>query len=399
MALAYCDMGAGHEPARMRAVDVACTAVQPPPIWTFDTAWVRRTRPALSRSVGLHQVTASPGICGCPTWSLAGTWRCGSRPTCATTRHAIELDVEVAGTRPAPRAAGQRGGRPSTGPGPAGACATRATFTSLSPLLVLAPADQVEIRSAGGPPAGEACERDGGGPGRRRGRPRTRSWPTRAAWLSYFAARYGRWAHGDEFLAVVWDGRGGWSTTGPLPRAAPALEHEVFHSWFGRGVKPPAALTAGSTRPWLPGPRRPGATAGPVQAEELGLDEEPVLLCPAHPWSRHTPRRPTQPGAPAGSAWPTWPAARRPAARPWPAGTGLMPGRLGYHRKTWPATWRAGVGRTSGHGGTAMSTARRAHSGTKRLSPAREALARAAAVARAALCSRARVAILAEPSN
>jgi aminopeptidase N len=70
-----------------------------------------------------------------------------------------------------------------------------------------------------------------------------------------------------------------------------ALEHEVFHSWFGRGVKPASAADG-----WIDEAMASWATASRnsstprYAADELSLDGPPTLLCPGHPWSRHTPR-------------------------------------------------------------------------------------------------------------
>jgi aminopeptidase N len=66
----------------------------------------------------------------------------------------------------------------------------------------------------------------------------------------------------------------------------------VFHSWFGRGVKPECASDGWideAMASWATASRR--AATGRFQAEPLGLDEEPSLLYLPHPWSRHTPRK------------------------------------------------------------------------------------------------------------
>ncbi|HWG73837.1 MAG TPA: hypothetical protein VG184_07265 [Acidimicrobiales bacterium] len=164
-------------------------------------------------------------------------------------------------------------------------------YTSLSPMLVVAPADEVELRrrpvalAGRGAPIGlvvarhrevdadlAACEAD------------------IAGWLTYLAERYGPWVHGEEFCAFVWGPGRGMEYDGATTASVPALEHEVFHTWFGRGVKP---ATAGdgwideAFTTWATSSRR--AEGARFADDELGLDTEPVTLRPPHPWSRHTP--------------------------------------------------------------------------------------------------------------
>ena len=112
-----------------------------------------------------------------------------------------------------------------------------------------------------------------------------------AAWLCYFASRYGPWADGDRFVAVVWDHPRGMEYDGATTVSEQAIEHEVFHSWFGRGVKPASAADGWideAMASWATASRR--SPAARFAEEELGLDEPLTLLCPTHPWSRHTPR-------------------------------------------------------------------------------------------------------------
>jgi aminopeptidase N len=71
--------------------------------------------------------------------------------------------------------------------------------------------------------------------------------------------------------------------------SVPALEHEVFHSWFGRGVKPARASDGWideAFTSWSTSSRRSEIPRFAV--EEMPLDDEPVTLYPTHPWSRHT---------------------------------------------------------------------------------------------------------------
>ncbi len=172
-------------------------------------------------------------------------------------------------------------------------------FTALSPMLVLGPADALEVRRSAFGLAGRgrslglvtarhsdadadlgACEADLQG------------------WLSYLATRYPPWVHGDTYWAVIWAPGRGMEYDGATTASVAALEHEVFHSWFGRGVKPARAsdgwideaFTVWSTAAHRAEPPRYGA-------EHLPLDETPVVLYPSHPWSRHTPLESYREGA------------------------------------------------------------------------------------------------------
>ena len=164
-------------------------------------------------------------------------------------------------------------------------------YTSLSPMLVVAPADEVELRRRPLALAGRAaplglvvarhrevdadlvaCEADV------------------ASWLTYLAARYGPWAHGGQYHAFIWGQARGMEYDGATTAAVAALEHEVFHTWFGRGVKPATASDGWideAYTTWATASRR--ADAPRFSDDELGMDEPPVLLRPPHPWSRHTP--------------------------------------------------------------------------------------------------------------
>lgn len=169
-------------------------------------------------------------------------------------------------------------------------------FTSLSPMLVLAPALQVESRrrpvtvadrplelvtarvGVGADLAG--CEADV------------------AAWLVHNGERYGPWAHGPRFTAVVFAAERGMEYDGATTAAVGALEHEVFHSWFGRGIKPASARDGWideAWTSWATTSRR--AEEGRYAAVDQGLDESPVLLYPPGPWSRYTPKESYREGA------------------------------------------------------------------------------------------------------
>lgn len=166
-----------------------------------------------------------------------------------------------------------------------------AHFTSLSPMLVIAPSAELELRrTAVALPnqqrsLGLACARfaevdvD-----------LEASAADIGAWLSYLAARYGPWAHGDTFWAVLWQPRRGMEYDGATTASPEAIEHEVLHSWFGRGVKPCRATDGWIDEAWASWATSSGRSSLPRFATfELGLDEAPVQLYLPHPWARRTP--------------------------------------------------------------------------------------------------------------
>jgi hypothetical protein len=172
-------------------------------------------------------------------------------------------------------------------------------FTSLSPMLVVAPAVDFEIRRRSARLEGRAdpvrlvtarhadadadaaaCEED------------------IAGWLHHHAARYGPWVHGHSFVAVIWAASRGMEYDGATTSSAAALEHEVFHSWFGRGVKPACSSDGWIDEAWTSWATSSKRVEGPrFPDDELGLDEPPVLLYPPHPWSRYTPSESYREGA------------------------------------------------------------------------------------------------------
>jgi hypothetical protein len=174
-----------------------------------------------------------------------------------------------------------------------------AHFTALSPMLVIAPAHELEIRRRTVEISGRAgpirlvtarhaeadadvaaCEDD------------------IAAWIAHHAVRYGPWAHGDRFTTIIWGPGRGMEYDGATTASVAALEHEVFHSWFGRGIKPARASDGWIDEAWTSWATASRRVEGPRFAEDpLDLDQPPVLLYPPHPWSRHTPTESYSEGA------------------------------------------------------------------------------------------------------
>jgi hypothetical protein len=119
-----------------------------------------------------------------------------------------------------------------------------------------------------------------------------------ARWVAGNMATYGEYVHGDVFTAYVWDSARGMEYDGATTASVGALEHEVFHSWFGRGVKPQSQNDG-----WIDEAYTTWSTAsGRYEGErfavaELGLDEDAEILSPQHPWCRSTPTASYRQGA------------------------------------------------------------------------------------------------------
>jgi hypothetical protein len=206
-------------------------------------------------------------------------------------RFALYVNLEIAGTeRPHTLLANTAGVDGESG-GRRWSVCYPAHYAALSPMLVVAPTDTIEVRrSALALPGRQrslglvvarhgdvdadlgACEAD------------LRSW------LVYLASRYQPWVHGDIFSAVIWSAGRGMEYDGATTASVGALEHEVFHSWFGRGVKPARAADGWIDEAWTTWSTASRRSEVPRYAsEELGLDEPPVVLYPHEHWARHTP--------------------------------------------------------------------------------------------------------------
>jgi hypothetical protein len=165
------------------------------------------------------------------------------------------------------------------------------TFTSLSPMLVLRPSGEITLRRRPGDPAeivtAKVAESDAD---------LEANEADIAAWLSHNQARYGRWVHRDRFTCVLWGPGRGMEYDGATTAAVGAVEHEVFHSWFGRGIKPARASDGWIDEAWTVWSTS-NRNGGRFQSAELGVDHPPVLLYPPNPWSRHTTRESYREGA------------------------------------------------------------------------------------------------------
>jgi hypothetical protein len=200
-------------------------------------------------------------------------------------RFRLTLHVEVAGSA-TPHELVSNGAVTATRPG-RWTVEFPATWTCLSPMVVIAPRDDLEIRTTGLEEPEVMLVTI-----------RSRSADVRLAdveasvrrWLADNRRAYGPYCHGSRFTTFIWSSSRGMEYDGATTSSADALEHEVFHSWFGRGIKPARASDGWideAWTSWCTSSRRYQGSRFAVEA--LGLDEEPQVLYPPHPWSRYTP--------------------------------------------------------------------------------------------------------------
>lgn len=105
-----------------------------------------------------------------------------------------------------------------------------------------------------------------------------------AAAIEEFTESTGPWVHGPRCVVYVWPGSRSMEYDGATTTAIDALEHELFHSWFARGVKPADQNTGWMDEAWdmVNTSRIPKSWT----KEELG---SPVQLAIENPWNRTTP--------------------------------------------------------------------------------------------------------------
>jgi hypothetical protein len=103
--------------------------------------------------------------------------------------------------------------------------------------------------------------------------------------LREYSKSMGKWDHGDDCIVYVWKGSRSMEYDGATTTALGALDHEIFHSWFGRGVKP-ASQNAGwwdeAFNVYFADGRRPNRRV----VEKEG---KPVTLSSSNPYNRITP--------------------------------------------------------------------------------------------------------------
>ena len=261
------------------------------------------------------------------------------------------------GDRPSSCAAGQWSARGAHRRAPAGACVTRATTPPFRLCSSSRPPTRWKCaaprRSAGGRQLGLTVAALAGS-----GTDLDAAVADTAAWLAYFSARYGR-LPADDYLAVLWGEPRGMEYDGATTTSAPALEHEVFHTWFGRGRQARLRLRRLDRRGHgqLGHCVAPGGGRGASRPSRSVWTRSPACCARPIPGAVVRHGRRTRPGAGCSRAWPTWPGGRPSSGRPWPPGTaltGVVRGAredLARHLGEW-------CGQDLGPGGTVMSTGR-----------------------------------------
>jgi hypothetical protein len=102
--------------------------------------------------------------------------------------------------------------------------------------------------------------------------------------IEEFTESTGPWVHGPRCVVYVWPGTRSMEYDGATTTAIDALEHELFHSWYARGVKPADQNTGWMDEAW--------DMVNTSRIKKSWLDQEPtspVQLSFENPWNRTTP--------------------------------------------------------------------------------------------------------------
>jgi hypothetical protein len=91
----------------------------------------------------------------------------------------------------------------------------------------------------------------------------------------------GSYLHDDRFVA--WINTGGMEYDGGTSAGTGALQHEAFHSWWGRGLKPASQPDAWFDEAWTT-----YVDNGANQTQAFNFSDPPITLCPRNPWVRYT---------------------------------------------------------------------------------------------------------------
>jgi len=105
--------------------------------------------------------------------------------------------------------------------------------------------------------------------------------------LQKYDERVGKWAHTSYCPVYIWTGSRSMEYDGGTTTALGALEHEMFHSWYGRGAKP-----ASQNDGWWDEAWNMYVTSGSQGAQrrpDLSKESRPVTLSSADPYNRITP--------------------------------------------------------------------------------------------------------------
>jgi hypothetical protein len=109
---------------------------------------------------------------------------------------------------------------------------------------------------------------------------------TVAAGFAEFTASTGPYAHGDRFTVFL-KASGGMEYDGAALTEPAVLTHELFHSWYGRGVRPARGADGWIDEAWNEYNTTP---ARAFKSEPLDPDGAPLRLCDDNPWTRDFPK-------------------------------------------------------------------------------------------------------------
>lgn len=101
-------------------------------------------------------------------------------------------------------------------------------------------------------------------------------------WLEDNDAQIGPYAHGHRFTFLLH--QGGMEYDGACTSGAGALQHETFHSWWGRAVRPASQADGWFDEGW-----NTYHDEGGTGAVALSFANPPVTLCDRNPYGRTTP--------------------------------------------------------------------------------------------------------------
>jgi hypothetical protein len=158
-----------------------------------------------------------------------------------------------------------------------------AQFTAFSQMLVVVPDDQVtrstsEVEVQGRTITIDVCKLN---------RAKTtleNVHELAAGHLQEFSADPGMWPHGDRCTIFVWTGGRSMEYDGSTTTSMGALEHELFHSWFGRGLKPVSQNDGWFDEAWTVW----FADNARVSAKQIKNATSPVALFSDNPHNRTT---------------------------------------------------------------------------------------------------------------
>lgn len=95
----------------------------------------------------------------------------------------------------------------------------------------------------------------------------------------------GGYIHGESFTTFVWPISGrSMEYEGAVTTEVTALKHEIFHSWFGRGIKP-----ASQNDGWIDEAWDEFNTSNNINRNPFTMTDPPTILCSSNPFNRVTP--------------------------------------------------------------------------------------------------------------